>query len=171
MPRLNYYLFTIHSFTIHYFLLLALLEVRSEMLDVRNYLVTFVQAFHFYGLEIEARGKMSILKSLRKAIKSNFLLLALLEVRSEMLDVRNYLVTFVQAFHFYGLEIEARGKMSILKSLRKAIKSNFLLLASKSLASSTLFPRVPFYQLSCRSIRRCLLYAPARWVCSVSLRP
>ena len=41
----------------------ALLEVRSEMLDVRNYLATFVQTFHFYGLTIEARGKMSILKS------------------------------------------------------------------------------------------------------------
>ncbi len=47
-------------------------------------------------------------------------------IRSEMLDVRNYLATFVQAFNFYCLTIEARGKMSVLKSLRKAIKKLFL---------------------------------------------
>ena len=77
----------------------ALLEVRSEMLDVRNYLATFVQAFNFYCLTIEARGKMSVLKSLRKDMKSSFLLLALLEVRSEMLEVRK-LYDFCGSFSF-----------------------------------------------------------------------
>ena len=47
----------------------TLLEVRSEMLDVRNYLATLVQTFHFYGLTIEARGK-----KLRLVLTTNYII-------------------------------------------------------------------------------------------------
>ena len=50
--------------TLRYDGLFSLLEVRSERLEVRNSFAKFARACHFCGFDLEARGKIRVLKAL-----------------------------------------------------------------------------------------------------------